>query len=56
MIDADALESYRRNMTAWQEWLARHCARYGATYVRLPTNWPIEKQIVPYLRARRLLA
>ncbi len=55
-LDADTLESYRRNMTAWRERIALTCARRGATYASVLTTWPLEQKIVPYLRVRRLLA
>ncbi|RRR69105.1 MAG: DUF58 domain-containing protein [Candidatus Viridilinea halotolerans] len=54
-LDAATLAAYRQNFTAWREDLARTCTRYGATYAPLMTHWPLEQQIIPYLRLRRLL-
>jgi uncharacterized protein (DUF58 family) len=54
-LDAPALAAYRRNLHAWQERIASACARRGATYARVITNWSLEQQVVPYLRARRIL-
>lgn len=54
-LDAEALAIYRQNVEDWQEKIARTCGRYGASYARILTNWPLEQKIVPYLRARRLL-
>jgi uncharacterized protein (DUF58 family) len=54
-LDTAAIASYRRNVTAWQERIARICARRGATYAQVLTDWPLERAVVPYLRARRIL-
>jgi hypothetical protein len=54
-LDAATLAAYRRNVAAWQERLAATCARRGATYAQVMAHWPLEQQVVPYLRARRIL-
>jgi uncharacterized protein (DUF58 family) len=54
-LDSAALVSYRRNVAAWQERIASICARRGATYAQALTDWPLERAVVPYLRARRIL-
>ena len=54
-LDAATLAAYRRNVREWQERLAATCARRGATYVQVLAHWPLEQQVVPYLRARRIL-
>ena len=54
-LDAATLAAYRRNVSQWQEHLAATCARRGATYAQVLTHWPLEQQVVPYLRARRIL-
>jgi uncharacterized protein (DUF58 family) len=54
-IDKAAITSYRRNVAAWQERMADVCARRGATYAQVLTDWPLERAVVPYLRARRIL-
>lgn len=54
-IDSLSLETYDKNLRTWQERIAQSCARRGATYARLLTTWPLEKQIIPYLRLRRIL-
>jgi uncharacterized protein (DUF58 family) len=54
-LDAATLAAYRRNVAEWQERLAASCARRGATYAQVLTHWPLEQQVVPYLRARRIL-
>lgn len=54
-LDAEALAAYRRNVAAWQEHIAGMCARRGATYAQVLTSWPIERAVIPYLRARRIL-
>jgi uncharacterized protein (DUF58 family) len=55
-LDTETLAAYRRNLTRWQEQIAATCARRGATYAQILTNWPLERKVVPYLRARRLLS
>jgi len=54
-LDAATLAAYRRNVAAWQEHLAATCARRGATYAQVLAHWPLEQQVVPYLRARKIL-
>lgn len=54
-LDPDTLAAYRNHVSAWQEQLATACARRGVTYAQVLTDWPLERQVVPYLRARRIL-
>jgi uncharacterized protein (DUF58 family) len=54
-LDAATLAAYRRNVAEWQERMAATCARRGATYAQVLAHWPLEQQVVPYLRARRIL-
>lgn len=54
-LDAETLARYRQAVTAWQERLARVCAERGAQYAPVFAHWPLERQVVPYLRSRRLL-
>jgi uncharacterized protein (DUF58 family) len=54
-LDAEAVAEYRRNLSAWQSGLQSACGRRGATYVQVPTSWPLERQVLPYLRARQIL-
>src|SRR5262249_29207749 len=49
-LDTAAIASYRRNVTAWRERIASACARRGATYAQVLTDWPLERAVVPYLR------
>jgi uncharacterized protein (DUF58 family) len=56
MLDAETVAAYRRNVVAWQELIADTCARRGATYAQVLTEWPLERAVVPYLRARRILS
>jgi uncharacterized protein (DUF58 family) len=55
MLDTAAISAYRRNVAIWQERIAAVCARRGATYAQVLTDWPLERAVVPYLRARRIL-
>jgi uncharacterized protein (DUF58 family) len=54
-LDAETIAAYRRNLSRWQEGLAATCARSGATYAQVISDWQIEQKVVPYLRLRRLL-
>ncbi|NTV65854.1 MAG: DUF58 domain-containing protein [Oscillochloris sp.] len=54
-IDDEILNAYRRRLRQWREGLARECALRGATYAPVMSHWSLEQQVVPYLRARRLL-
>ena len=54
-LDAATLSAYRRNIAAWQEGIATICARRGVPYAQVLTEWPLERAVVPYLRARRIL-
>lgn len=54
-LDDETLAAYSRSLAAWREGLAHTCARRGATYAPVMSHWPLERQVVPYLRARRLL-
>ncbi|MEI8305832.1 MAG: DUF58 domain-containing protein [Chloroflexales bacterium] len=54
-LDDATLAAYRSSVTTWREGLVKACARRGATYAPIMSNWPLEQQVVPYLRSRRLL-
>lgn len=55
ILDEPTLNAYREAVNLWREGLQASCGRRGATYAPLMTDWPLEQQVVPYLRARRLL-
>jgi uncharacterized protein (DUF58 family) len=55
VLDAETVAAYRREVAAWQAQLATACARRGATYARVMTDWPLERIVIPYLQARRVL-
>ena len=54
-LDAATLAAYQRTVGEWRERMAATCARRGATYAQVLAHWPLEQQVVPYLRARRIL-
>lgn len=54
-LDEATLAAYTRNVADWQAQIASACARRGATYARISTDWPLEKAVVPYLRLRRIV-
>lgn len=55
-LDEETLTAYKRSVAAWREGLAKICGRRGATYAPLMSHWPLERQVVPYLRVRRILS
>jgi uncharacterized protein (DUF58 family) len=54
-LDSETLSAYRQQVRTWQEQIASLCARRGATYAPVLTNWSLERMVVPYLQARRIL-
>lgn len=55
-LDDETLRKYRQAVAAWRERIGRICARRGVTYAPVMSHWPLEQQVVPFLRARRLLS
>lgn len=55
-LDDETVAQYRRNLAAWQQRIEAACGKRGATYARILSNWPLERQVIPYLRARQVLA
>jgi uncharacterized protein (DUF58 family) len=55
VLDDATLASYKHNLDAWFNRVQGGAARRGASYARLLTSWPLERQVIPYLRARQLL-
>ncbi len=54
-LDAEALADYHDRVRVWMENLSQACARRGATYAQVATHWPLERKVIPFLRARRML-
>lgn len=55
-LDDETLRAYQRHVHSWREAVARLCARRGIGYAAVMSDWPLEQQVIPYLRARRLLS
>lgn len=55
LLDEETLRAYKQHLATWREELLRACERRGATYVPMMSHWPLEQQVVPYVRLRRLL-
>jgi uncharacterized protein (DUF58 family) len=55
MLDDETLAAYRRKLDSWLSYVQASATRHGATYARLLTSWPLERQVIPYLRARLFL-
>lgn len=54
VLDDPTLAAYQREVRAWRTALADTCARRGAIYAPIMSDWPLEQQVVPYLRLRRV--
>ncbi len=55
-LDDATLRAYARAARQWREGIARLCARRGVRYAPILSHWPLERQVIPYLYARRLLS
>jgi uncharacterized protein (DUF58 family) len=51
-IDEKALERYAAFVHNWCERIEQACFDGSAGYARLPTDWPIERAVMPYLQRR----
>lgn len=51
-VDASVLQAYRRALGQWLEELAGQAAQRQAAYELVPTDQPLERQVLPYLWAR----
>ncbi len=54
-LDAETLAAYRAAVTEWRSGIARSCAARGIAYAPVMIHWPLEQQIIPFLRLRRFL-
>jgi uncharacterized protein (DUF58 family) len=55
-LDDATLRAYTHAVRQWREGIARLCARRGVRYAPILSHWPLERQVIPYLHARRLLS
>jgi uncharacterized protein (DUF58 family) len=55
-LDDSALAIFERNVAEWQAAIEHTCARRGVAYARILTTWPFERQVIPYLHVRRIVA
>ncbi|HMO58670.1 MAG TPA: DUF58 domain-containing protein [Roseiflexaceae bacterium] len=55
ILDSETIAAYRQALRSWRERMIAACAQRGATYAQVLTQWPLERQVVPFLRARRIL-
>jgi len=54
-VDAQALETYRQQLDAWREDLAKRCRDSRAIYCMLPTDASLESEVIPKLRRERVV-
>jgi len=55
VVDQDVREAYRAGVRARVERVRRAAGRHGAAYAFLPSEWPLERAVLPFLRRRALL-
>ena len=56
VVDEELRQDYRERLRRRQERLRGLCAHQGARCVTIPTDWPLERQVLPFLRRRAILA
>jgi uncharacterized protein (DUF58 family) len=54
--DLTTLDAYRGRLAAWQDGLARACAKRHAAYVPVPSTLPLAELVFAELRRRRVVA
>lgn len=54
-LTEEELAVFRTAAQTWRASLAARCAARGMAYAPIMTDWPLERQIIPFLRARRFL-
>lgn len=55
-IDLKAIQGYHRHIDAWKNHLELSCVQRNAFYCLVPTNWSLEREIIPYLLSVRVLS
>ncbi len=54
-LNDETLAAYRAAAHAWRSAIAQRCTARGIAYAPVMVNWPLERQIIPFLRVRRFL-
>ncbi|MCC7129979.1 MAG: DUF58 domain-containing protein [Anaerolineae bacterium] len=49
-ITPQALGTYQRRLQTWQAKIAQVCLQHRCQYTLIPSNWSLEKEILPHLR------
>jgi len=49
-ITPQALETYQQRLQSWQAKIAQVCLSNRCQYTLIPSNWSLEKEILPHLR------
>jgi uncharacterized protein (DUF58 family) len=50
-----ALDNYRKNLQTWRDAIELACIENKAFYTLIPTDWSLEKEVIPHLRKVRVL-
>lgn len=54
-INEGLVQSYRNRQAEWKKKLDLACVENHAFYMEIPTDWPLDTQIIPHLRSVNLL-
>lgn len=54
-LDDETHAAYRAAAQAWRAAITQRCASHGMAYAPVMVDWPLERQIIPFLRLRRFL-
>ncbi len=54
-LTPQALDGYRKNLQTWRDAIELTCIENKALYTLLPTDWSLEKEVIPHLRKVRVL-
>jgi hypothetical protein len=55
-VDEAVRRAYRAELRGRIDQLSRVAARRGAGYAFVPSDWPLEQAVIPYLRRQTVLA
>lgn len=54
-LTPQALENYQKNLQIWRTGLELACIENKAFYTLIPTDWAVDKEVIPHLRKVRVL-
>jgi len=54
-LTSQALDNYRKHLQTWRDTIELACIENKAFYTLIPTDWSLEKEVIPHLRKVRVL-